>query len=390
MLIPYGKHFIDGKDVKSVSKALNAPLITQGPTISRFEKAVCKLLKVKYAVAVNSCTSGLQIAIQAVQKKKMNFITSPVSFASTANAILFNNSKPIFTDINPESLNLDIVELKKKIKRNKNLRGIIPVHLGGAASGSKELYRLAKKKKLIVIEDAAHSFGSKYEDGFQVGSCKHSDMSVFSFHPVKTITTGEGGMITTNSRKLYQKLIVLRNHGIQKDKKYFRNKSMSSNKYGSNPWYYEMIELGFNYRITDLQCALGLSQLKKLKKIINYRRKIAKTYDFHFRNFKNLKPLQKHFRKFSSNHLYIIKINFKNLKMQKNQIMKKLKSSGISTQVHYIPTPLHPYYQNKGYKVKNIPNSINYYNDGLSIPIHLNLKKKDIFKIIKTLKKIIG
>jgi len=348
------------------------------------------LLKVKYAVAVNSCTSGLQIAVQAVRKKKMNFVTSPVSFASTANSILFNNSKPIFTDIDPESLNLDLLELKKKIKKNKNIRGIIPVHLGGAASGSKELYRFAKKNKLIVIEDAAHSFGSRYEDGSQVGSCKYSDMSVFSFHPVKTITTGEGGMITTNSRELYQKLIVLRNHGIQRDKKFFKNKSLSSNKYGSNPWYYEMVELGFNYRITDLQCALGLSQLKKLKKIINFRRKLANTYDSYFRNFKNLKPLQRHFRKISSNHLYIIKINFKNLKMQKNQIMKKLQSYGISTQVHYIPIPLHPYYKNKGYKVKNIPNSINYYNDGLSIPIHLNLKKKDIFKIIKILKKIVG
>lgn len=390
MLIPYGKHFIDAKDIKSVCKALNASLITQGPNVNRFEKAVCKLLNVKYAVAVNSCTAGLQIAIQASNIKKANIITSPISFVSTSNSILFNNLKPTFVDIDPESLNLDVNKIKLKLKKKNKIKGIIPVHLGGVAADSKELFKLAKKNKLVVIEDAAHSFGSNYKDGSKVGSCKYSDMSVFSFHPVKTITTGEGGMVTTNSWKLYQKLIVLRNHGIQKDKKLFRNKSLSSNKYGSNPWYYEMVELGFNYRITDFQCALGLSQLKKLKKIINFRRKIANIYDSHFRNFKNLKPLQKYFRKISSNHLYVIKINFTNLKMRKNQIMKKLQSCGISTQVHYIPIPLHPYYKNKGYKVKNIPNSTNYYNYGLSIPIHLNLQKRDIFKIIKTLKRIIG
>ena len=258
MLIPYGKHFIDAKDVKNVSKALKSQLITQGPLVAKFEKAVCKLLKVKYAVAVNSCTAGLQIAIQASGKKKTNFITSAVSFVSTANAILFNNLKPIFTDINSENLNLSVSKVKQQLKKNKNIKGIIPVHLGGVASGSKDLFKVAKKRNIVVIEDAAHSFGSKYEDGSKIGSCKYSDMTVFSFHPVKTITTGEGGMITTNSKKFYKKLLNLRNHGIEKDKNFFTNKSLAYSKNQINPWYYEMVNLSFNYRINDIQCALGL------------------------------------------------------------------------------------------------------------------------------------
>lgn len=390
MLIPYGKHFIDAKDVKNVSKALKSQLITQGPLVAKFEKAVCKLLKVKYAVAVNSCTAGLQIAIQASGKKKTNFITSAVSFVSTANAILFNNLKPIFTDINSENLNLSVSKVKQQLKRNKNIKGIIPVHLGGVASGSKDLFKVAKKRNIVVIEDAAHSFGSKYEDGSKIGSCKYSDMTVFSFHPVKTITTGEGGMITTNSKKFYKKLLNLRNHGIEKDKNFFTNKSLAYSKNQINPWYYEMVNLSFNYRINDIQCALGLSQLKKLKKILKKRRDIALYYDKHFKRFKNLKPLQIKQRKLSSNHLYIVKIDLEKIKLNKNQIMSKLKAKGILTQVHYIPIVFHPYYKNKGYKINNLPNSVNYYDCALSIPIHLNLKTEEIKKIIKNLKIIVG
>ena len=368
---------------------MNSPFITQGPLINKFERAVCRLLKVKYAVAVNSCTSGLQIAIQASNIKNANLITSPVSFVSTSNSILFNSLKPVFVDVDPESLNLDLNNVKFQLKKNKRIKGIVPVHLGGVAAESKELFNLAKKNKLVVIEDAAHSFGSIYEDGSKVGSCKYSDMTIFSFHPVKTITTGEGGMITTNSKKFYEKLLVLRNHGIQKNKKFFINKKLAYKNNKVNPWYYEMVDLGFNYRISDIQCALGLSQLKKLNMILKERKKIANLYDLYFQKFKNIKPLQKKFRNFSSNHLYIIKLDLKKINLTKNQIMNKLKSLGIMTQVHYIPIPLHPFYKKKGFVANNISNSINYYNSSLSIPIHLNLNKKDIIKIIGKLKKIV-
>ena len=195
-------------------------------------------------------------------------LTSPVSFVSTANSALFNGLKPIFVDINLKNLNIDPEKVKSAIKKNNKIKVIIPVHLGGVASGSKEIFKIEKKKNIYVIEDAAHSFGGKYEDGSLIGSCKYADMSVFSFHPVKTITTGEGGVITTNSKELFLKLQVLRNHGIQKNKKYFQNKKLAYTNKKINPWYYEMIDLGYNYRITDIQCALGISQLKKINKNI--------------------------------------------------------------------------------------------------------------------------
>ena len=388
MLIPYGKHYIDRKDVKSVSKALRAPFITQGPLIDKFEREVCKYVNVKYAVAVNSCTAGLQIALQATKIKEKKIITSPVSFVSTANSILFNNLTPIFSDINSQNLNLEVIKLKEALKKNKNIKAIIPVHLGGLASNSYELFRIAKKRGLFIIEDAAHSFGGTYKDGSKVGSCKYSHMTVFSFHPVKTITTGEGGVVTTNSKTLYERLKILRNHGIQKNSSNFENKNLAFSKNKINPWYYEMIELGYNYRITDIQCALGLSQLKKLKKIIEKRRKIALYYDKKFSEFKNITPLQTDGRSKSSNHLYIINVNFKKIKLNKSQLMDKLKKIGISTQVHYIPIPLHPYYKKKGYGVKKISNSLKYYNDSLSIPIHYNLKAKELKKIVDALRKL--
>lgn len=389
MQIPYGKHFIDKDDIKNVSKVLKARSITQGPLISKFENAICKLLKVKYAVAVSSCTAGLHIAIQAIKKKKTQVLTSPVSFVSTANSVLFNDLKPIFVDINSQNLNIDFEKVKLAVKKNKKIRAIIPVHLGGVASGSKEIFKTAKKKNIFVIEDAAHSFGGKYEDGSLIGSCKYADMSVFSFHPVKTITTGEGGVITTNSKDLFLKLQVLRNHGIQKDKKYFKNKKLAYTNKIINPWYYEMIDLGFNYRITDIQCALGISQLKKLKKILSKRKEVAKYYDKKLGDIEGLRLVQNKDRDRSSNHLYIIEIDFKKIKMNKNIFMKKLLEKGITTQLHYIPIPMHPYYSSMGYNMKNLTNSDKYYEKALSIPIFYQLSKKNLKIIVNNLKKLV-
>ena len=389
MQIPYGKHYIDKDDIKNVSKVLKARSITQGPLINKFEKEICKLLKVKYAVAVSSCTAGLHIAVQAIKKKKTQILTSPVSFVSTANSALFNDLKPIFADINLQNLNIDFEKVKSAIKKNKKIRAIIPVHLGGVASGSREIFKIAKKKNIFVIEDAAHSFGGKYEDGSLIGSCKYADMSVFSFHPVKTITTGEGGVITTNSKTLFLKLQVLRNHGIQKDKKYFKNKKLAYTNKKINPWYYEMIDLGFNYRITDIQCALGLSQLKKLKKILRKRKEVAKYYDKKLKNLDGLSLIQNKDRARSSNHLYIIGIDFKKIKMNKNVFMKKLLENGIISQLHYIPIPMHPFYSLMGYNMKNLSNSLKYYEKALSIPIFYQLSKKNLKKIVNNLKKLI-
>ena len=389
MQIPYGKHFIDRDDIKNVSKVLKTQSITQGPLISKFEKAICKLLNVKYAVAVSSCTAGLHIAVQSIKKKNSQILTSPVSFVSTANSALFNDLKPIFVDINSKNLNIDLEKVKTAVKKNNRIGAIIPVHLGGVASGSKEIFNIAKKKKIFIIEDAAHSFGGRYEDGSLIGSCKYADMSVFSFHPVKTITTGEGGVITTNSKDLFSKLQVLRNHGIQKNKKYFKNKKLAYTNKKINPWYYEMVDLGFNYRITDIQCALGISQLKKLKKILNKRKEIAKFYDKKLFNIDGLSLMQSNDRLRSSNHLYIIGIDFKKIKIKKNVFMKKLLKKGITTQLHYIPIPMHPYYSSMGYNMKKLSNAYKYYEKALSIPIFFQLSKKNLEKIVNNLKKIV-
>ena len=245
MKIPYGKQFIDKNDVSNVVNALKKDLITQGPLIEKFEKKVCKVVKSKYAVALSSCSAGLHLALATIKNnnKKREIITSPISFVSTTNAIIHNKFKPVFLDIKKDTLNLDVNDLNNYLKKNKNVKAILPVHLGGCPVDSKELY-LSAKKNIFIIEDAAHSFGAKYEDGSMVGSCKFSDITVFSFHPVKTITTGEGGIITTNSKKIYQKLLRLRSHGIEKNFKLWKNKKLGFTNGEKNPWYYEMQNLG--------------------------------------------------------------------------------------------------------------------------------------------------
>ncbi len=391
MKIPYGLHFIDKEDLKSVSKALQKKFITQGPIVEKFEKKICNYLKVKYAVAVSSCSAGLHIALNSIKKNNIRnkVITSPISFVSTANAIIYNNLKPEFVDIDADSLNLKYEYLKSKILKDKKIKAVIPVHLGGLASDSKKIYELCKKKKIIVVEDAAHSFGAKYDKKNLVGSCKYSDLTVFSFHPVKTITTGEGGVITTNSKELYEKLLTLRSHGIEKNSKKWKNKKLGFTENKKNLWYYEMQNGGFNYRITDFQCALGLSQLKKINSIINYRKKITNLYDKELSNIKYLKIPQFKKRFLSSNHLYIININFKKINKSRNKIMSELMKSNIITQVHYIPIHLHPFYKKTVGRTKNLNNSLKYYEQALSIPVYYKLKLKDQKKVINKIKKLL-
>ena len=391
MKIPYGLHFIDKNDIKNVAKALNGDLITQGPIVREFEKKICKILNVKYAVAVSSCTAGLHLSLQAINKNRNRnrVITSPISFVSTANMIIQNKLKPEFIDIDSNTLNICSAKLKKKISKNNNISAIVPVHLGGFADSNLDIFKKCKKKGIKIIEDAAHSFGAKYADGSMVGSCKYSDISVFSFQPVKTITTGEGGMVTTNSKETYEDILKLRSHGIEKNKKNWKNKKLAFTKNKPNTWYYEMQDLGFNYRLTDFQCALGLSQIKKLNFISKYREKLAKKYDEEFCGIKNLFIPQLNKRKLSSNHLYVLNINFKKFKISRNDFMRHLFKKGIITQVHYIPIPLHPYYK-KNYSMKNLPNALKYYSEAISIPIHCKLTLKSQKKIIFIIKKILS
>lgn len=375
-MIPYGKHNINAADIKSVTKVLKSDFITQGKQIEIFEKKIKKYLGVRFAVAVSSCSAGLHLAAKAINLKKGNvMLTSPITFCSTANAALHCGAKVEFADVDYETGNISIESIKKKLNK-KRIKALFPVHFGGLPCKMKEIRKLSKKNNFYIIEDAAHALGSKYDDGTKVGSCKYSDMAVFSFHPVKSITTGEGGIITTNNKSLYEKLIKLRSHGIEKNSKKFLN-----SKAKKFPWYYEVQHLSNHYRLTDFQCVLGSSQLNRLNSFINKRRQIAAYYDRVFKNNKNLIPLQNFQRHYSSNHLYILRINFKKIKKSRTEIMNLLRRKGIITQVHYIPLILQKIYDYK-FKKSNFKNTLNLYDSILSIPIYFDLKKKDQIKVI--------
>ncbi len=392
-IIPYGKHYIDNRDINAVIKNLKSGSLTQGPAIEKFEDKIKKLVKCNYAVAVSSCTAGMHIALLSAGFKKNDILlTSPISFVSTANVSKFCGGKVKFVDINLDDLNISPEILKKKIKKIK-VNAVIPVHFSGKASNVK-LIRKIVGRRVILIEDAAHAFGAKYDDGTMVGSCKYSNATVFSFHPVKSIATGEGGVVTTNDKKIYKNLLRLRSHGINKLDDSFILQNQAYTKKIRNPWYYEMRELGFNYRMTEIQASLGVSQLDKLNKFMTKRRKIAKYYFRYIKkNEKNLNftIAQKTNYNLSSNHLFIIKLNLKKIKKTRAQIMKELLMKNIQTQVHYIPIPMHPFYKNdKNIKLSDFKNAKKYYDTCLSIPIFYSLTQKQQIYVLDNLKRIIN
>ena len=392
--LPYGKHYLFKKDIKSVNRVLKSNNLTQGPTIEEFEKQICKYVGAKYAVAVSSCSAGLHLACKVAGLNVTNkLLTSPNTFVSSANAALHCNSSVEFTDIEPDTGNLSLPLIKKRLDTDKKIKAIMPVHFGGLPCDVKKIKSyLGKKKNIFIIEDAAHALGARYRDGSRVGSCKYSDMTVFSFHPVKSIACGEGGVVTTNDHKIKEQLKNFRSHGITKSEDLFTSKENAYTKTQQiNLWYYEMQNLGFHYRLTDIQATLGLSQLESLNKFLLKRKKLSKTYDTNFSNLKNAEILQKNKRDKSANHLYILLINFEKLKITRTQFMQKLMYLGIGSQVHYIPVPYHPYYKrNFNIKLSNIKSSINYYKKALSIPLYYDLSTKDQKKIIKVLLKLLS
>lgn len=390
-IIPYGKHYIDQDDINSVVDVLKNKNLTQGPAVLSFEKAVAKFVGAKYAVAMSSWTAGLHMAyLAAGLEENDKIITSPITFVATSNAALYCNAKPVFSDIDSETINLCTKLLEEKISNNDNIKIISPVHFSGLPCDMKEVKRIADKHKIIVVEDAAHALGAKYDDGSMVGNCKYSDMTGFSFHPVKSIAAGEGGMITTNSKKLYKKLLKLRSHGINKLDDKFINTELAFTNDLKNPWYYEMQELGYNYRITDIQCALGQSQLKKINKFIERRLELVNRYDEAFSTLNNIKPIQKKYRESSSHHLYVVEIDFSKLKINRAMLMTELRNEGIITQVHYMPVTSHPYYESLGYETSNYKNSINYYKKCLSLPLYFSLTDNDQSKVIKLIKSLVN
>lgn len=376
-MLAYGKQTIDNDDIKAVTDALKGDLITTGPTTALFEDAVAKYISSKYAVAVSNGTAALHAACFAAGIKKGDeVITTAMTFAASANCVLYQKAKPVFADIDPKTYNIDVASIEKQI--TKKTKAIIPVDYTGQPADLDEIMHLADKYDLIVIEDAAHSIGAEYKSR-QIGSI--ADMTEFSFHPVKHITTGEGGVITTDNRELYEKLVLFRTHGITKDKGKMINQDEGS-------WYYEQQELGYNLRITDIQCALGISQLKKLDSFVARRREIADLYNTAFSKIDEIEvPFQENDRK-SSWHLYVIQLKLEKLKATRKEIFNALRAENIGVHVHYIPVYYMPYYRNLGYQRGLCPNAENLYERIITLPLFPKMTNKDVNDVIEAISKV--
>jgi len=383
-MIPYGRQSISKNDIKLVVDVLKSDFITQGPILDKFEDNLASKVDAKYAVASNSATSSLLISCLALGLSKGDTLwTSPNSFVASANCALHCGAKIDFVDIDLDTGNISLERLNEKLisakKTNKLPKIIIPIHYAGQPTNQKEIWKLSKKYGFKIIEDASHSLGAHYQNE-KVGSCKWSDITVFSFHPVKIITSCEGGISTTNTKSVKEKMNLYRSHGITKDPSKFTTKN--------GPWHYEQQLLGYNFRMSDVHAALGLSQLNRLDSFIKKRNSIAKRYNAKLESSNLQLPFVKN-DTVSSFHLYVVQILNKNFKSAHNKIFKSLRSAGIGTNVHYIPIHLHPYYKKIGFKNGDFPNSEKFSSRALSLPIYFDLTNKEQDFVVDTLLKIL-
>jgi perosamine synthetase len=373
-LIGYSRQQISETDLEAVMKILKSDWLTQGPTISLFEDEICKITGAKYAVAVSNATAGLHISLLACGIGSGKHISVPTNtFVSTANVGVMVGAEIDFIDTDPHSGNLDLDYFEQHLVSKTDV--VIPVHFGGLPVDMDRLDSIIDTNQTIIIEDASHALGAKYPDGSMVGCCKHSKCTVFSFHPVKIITTGEGGIVTTNDEETYMKLLRLRSHGINKMDDQFLNEEMAYDQDRINPWYYEMRQLGFNYRLTDIQAALGISQLSRLQQNFKKRQNIAFWYDNFFSDVPGISPLQTKRRLENAHHLYPVMINFDEVGLSRRELIENLKNKGIGTQVHYIPVHLQPFYQKREclHSKLTLNGAMEYYNATLSIPCYPDL-----------------
>jgi len=396
-MMPYGRQSIDSRDIDTVVKVLKAGYLTQGPKVVEFERALSKQTQAAYAVAVNSGTAALHIAcLAAGVKEGYEVITSPNSFVASANCAVYCGAKPVFADIDPRTYNISSVEIEKKI--TKKTKAIIPVHFAGQSCDMDAIKNIVKKKekefghKIFIIEDASHALGSRYRHK-PVGCCEYSDMVVMSFHPVKHITTGEGGVVFTNQEFLSRTLRIFRSHGITSDQEYFLNppEEYLDERQQKFRWYYEQQLLGFNYRITDIQCALGLSQLKKLPYFLSQRRKIVNFYNRAFKEVPGITLPYEQKECVSNFHLYVLLLDFKNIGISRAEFMRQLFDRKILTQVHYIPIHTQPFYR-KHFKTNYGMCFVaeNYYQQCLSMPLFPDMSLLDAKRVVCALKEIIG
>lgn len=373
-MIPYGKQTIEQDDIQAVVDVLKSDFLTTGPKIAEFEHTVADYVGAKYAVAISNGTSALHAACFAAGIGPGDeVITTPLTFAASANCVLYCGGTPVFADVDSRTYNIDPEDIRRKI--TDRTKAIIAVHLAGQPCDMDAIHSIAREHGLIVIEDGAHALGSVYK-GKKVGSL--SDMTTFSFHPVKPITTGEGGMIVTDNEEFYKKMVLFRSHGITRD-----DSMMTRN---DGPWFYQQFDLGYNYRITDIQCALGCSQMKKLDRFLARRKEIVARYNEAFAECDNIITPYQLSDTESGWHLYIVQVK----NCDRRQVFEAMREKGIGVNVHYIPVYMHPYYQEHGYENVHCVNAEEIYSHIISLPLYPGLTSEQQDYVIDTLKSLCG
>ena len=384
-MIPYGRQDINQADIDSVIDVLQSDFLTQGPQVPLFEKTVSDYCGVEYGVAVNSATSALHIACLALGLKKGDYLwTSPNTFVASANCGLYCGAQVDFVDISPLTYNLSPEELEKKLiqakRDNKLPKIVIPVHFAGQSCDMRKIYSLGQEYGFKIIEDASHAIGGKYLDQ-PIGGCQYSDITVFSFHPVKIITTAEGGLATTNDERLLERMQLFRSHGVTRDPELMTKKSEGG-------WYYQQVELGFNYRMTELQAALGVSQMERLDEFVALRHERQKRYDELLKKLPIIVPYQD-LNSYSALHLYPIQIQTDIVKNTRKEIFEALRKNDIGVNVHYIPVHTQPYYENIGFKRGDFPNAESYYESAISVPLFHTMTFEQQDQVITALEKVL-
>lgn len=376
--ISYGKQCLDDSDIDAVCRVLRSDFLTQGPRVPAFESAVSSYVDARYSIAVNSATSALHIACLSLSLGQGDVMwTTPNTFVASANVGLLCGAEVDFVDIDPKTYNMSADALRAKLiiakKNNRLPKIVIPVHFAGQSCDMKSIWELSQEFGFSIIEDASHAIGGDYLDG-KIGNCKYAQITVFSFHPVKIITTAEGGLATTNSEELADKMKLFRSHGVTRETKFMGE--------SHGPWYYEQVELGLNYRMTEMQAALGVSQMNSIDKFVEIRRKRATEYDNLLKNLEVKLPYQAT-DSVSAFHLYPIWVN----PQIRGAIIQKMLNNKIGVNVHYIPVHTQPYYRKLGFKQGQFPESEKYYAGAMSLPLHPLLSDEDISRVVATLKK---